>query len=350
MTTSTDTVPRPLAGRRSHMAAEMAETPAVLQRLLRTRPELLESLRRAPRPLAGIVLVGRGSSEHAALYGRYLLEMATGRPATIFPPSLARTTVPGAYQGFLAVGISQSGETEDVVDALAALRRAGAVTVGLTAQPVSPLAGLADIPVDLCTGPELAVPATKTFVASLAALALVADGLRGGIWSPGDWTRLVGAVAAVLDDPVPPGLAAGRLAPGDTVACVARGVLRPVASEAALKLQEVALLQADGHSTISFHHGPIAAIGPERPMIGFASAGPAGDDTRNLLGRLSVAGGRTILVDQSPAADIPLPAGVRRSLLPLVAAVRAQQLALAVAVRRGLDPDEPPGLTKVTRP
>jgi glucosamine--fructose-6-phosphate aminotransferase (isomerizing) len=333
------------------MATEMAEAPGAVRRLLEDRHRLAEALQPVPRPLAGVVLLGRGSSEHAALYGRYLLEMATARPASLFPPSLAATTgTAGTYHGHLAVAVSQSGETGDVVAALQTLSRAGAVTLGLTARPDSPLGAAADIVVDLRTGTEKAVPATKTFVASLAALALIAETLGVVPWSPGDWERRIKSLHGLLADPGPAERAAVRLGRNDTVACVARNLLRPVAGEAALKLQEAALLQADAHSSISFHHGPVAAVGPDRPVIGFATAGPWGDDTRRLLHRVRLYGSQTILVDQSPDADIPLPSALPAGLLPLAAAVVAQQIALACAVRWGLDPDQPPGLTKVTRP
>lgn len=330
------------------MVAEMRETSAALRRLLAARSTIAGALGAIPGPAAGFVLVGRGSSEHAALYGRHLLEMSTRRPASLFPPSL--TGAAGVYRGYVAVAISQSGETADVVSTLDALQGAGAFTVALTAWPESPLAATADLVIDLRTGPERAVPATKTFVASLAALALMAEILGTVPWAPEGWGQMIGAVDEVLDDPAPAERAAARLGPNDAVACVGRGLLKPIAREASLKLQEAALVHADAFSTIGFHHGPIATAGPDRPVVGFAEAGPGGDDTRRLLRRVRLWGSQTVLVDQSPDADLPLPLGVPSGLLPLPAAARAQQLALAVALRRGLDPDEPRGLTKVTRP
>ena len=343
----------PLPGPARHrpgecMAAEMAEIPSSLRRLLAARSDVAARLRHAPRPPAGVVLVGRGSSEHAALYGRFLLEIATGRPASLFPPSLAGRA--GAYGGYVAIAVSQSGETADVRAALEALGRAGAFTVAVTAGPASPLAAVADAVVDVRCGRERAVPATKTFVASLAALALIAEELGAAPWAPEGWGWAIGAVEDVLADTEPLSRAAPRIGPDDAVACVGRGLLEPIAREAALKLQEAALIQADGHSSISFHHGPIATAGPGRPLVGFAAPGPEGDDTRRLLRRVRLWGSQTVLVDESATADLPLPPRVPAGLLPLFAAVRAEQLALAVARGRGLDPDEPPRLTKVTRP
>jgi glucosamine--fructose-6-phosphate aminotransferase (isomerizing) len=329
------------------MVAEMGETSSALRRLLAARSVIVEALRKISRPPAGFVFVGRGSSEHAALYGRHLLEMSTRRPASLFPPSL--TGAAGAYRGYVAVAISQSGETADVVSTLKALQGAGAVTVALTAQPESALGAIADVVIDLCTGRERAVPATKTFVASLAALALMAEALGTVPWAPEGWGQMIGAVDMVLDDFASAERAAAHLGPNDAVACVGRGLLKPIAREASLKLQEAALLHADAYSAISFHHGPIATAGPDRPLVGFAEAGPGGDDTRRLLRRVRLWGSQTLLVDQSPEADLPLPPAVPRGLVALPAATRAQQLALAVALRRGLDPDVPRGLSKVTR-
>jgi len=328
---------------RSLMAAEMAETPVVLHHLLGTRPGLFDALRRAPRPLAGIVLLGRGSSEYAARYGRHLLELTTGRPAALLPPDRSGPTRRDSYRGYLAVGVSPSGETEEIVDGLAELRRAGALTVGLTARISSPLSSTADIVVDLCSGIERSVQATKTFVASLAGLALLADVLGDGIWSLSDWRRLIASIEALLDDPLPAARAAARLQPGDHIACVGQGLLRPVAGDAALKLRTAAQLTADAHWQGSGSEGPVAGTDQRRPVIGFADLAPDGDDTRRLLeGVVRLGGGPTILVDQAPGADVPLPADVRPALLPPAAALRAQQLALAAALQHGLNPETGP--------
>lgn len=330
------------------MAKEMAEQPAIIAGLLSRRATTVTEIQGAiPSPLHGVALVGRGSSEHAALFGRYLLEVVSGRPATVVPPTLVPHERPGSpYGGYLAIGISQSGETPEIAAALAALAHAGATTLAVTARPDSPMADGADLVFDIGTDIEEAVPATKTFTASLVALLLVAAALGPAGWPAGELDGLPDALAGVLADRGRPDAVAGSLAEAEGWACVGEGLLRPIAQEAALKLEEAALVVADHHSTGSFRHGPIATAGPRRPVVAFATG--TGDATARLAEDMSRRGSPVVLASPAPEADLPLPA-LTEPLLACVAAVRAQQLALALATHRHLDPDHPPGLTKVTR-
>jgi glucosamine--fructose-6-phosphate aminotransferase (isomerizing) len=332
----------------SLMAADMAEQPAVLARLLGRRRTLVADIGEVmPPSLRGVALVGRGSSGHAAAFGRYLLETASGLPAAVVPPTLLSAHRSGSpYTGFLAFGISQSGESPDVANALAVLRRAGARTVALTAHPSSRMGRDAHLALDLATGAELAVPATKTFTATLFLLLLAAEALGPVTWSVQELERLPGALLHILADSEPAERAAVGLEGHDGWACVGSGLLAPIAAEAALKLEEVALVVADHHSSASFRHGPIATAGPRRAVLAFA-AGPD-DSTLGLVDDLRRRGSPVLLASPGPDADLVLPA-LPGPLLALAAAVRAQQLALALAERRHLDPDHPPGLTKVTR-
>jgi glutamine---fructose-6-phosphate transaminase (isomerizing) len=161
------------------MAAEMAEQPAVLRDLQRRGDEVAEALAPlAGRALAGVVIIARGSSDHAAIYGRYLLELAARRPVTLAAPSLfTRYRAETDYAGYLAVAVSQSGHTPEIVDVLRSVRDAGATTVAVTNDAGSPLAGAADAVIPLGAGDERAVPATKTFTAQLGAFAQLAAAL-----------------------------------------------------------------------------------------------------------------------------------------------------------------------------
>ena len=182
------------------MAADMAAQPAVLAELAERRAELLEALR-GPRP-AGIVIVARGSSDYAAVFGRYLVEAATGMPVALAAPSLITLYgIEPRLDGWLAVAISQSGRTPEIATVLERYARAGARTVAVTNDPESPLAGAAAVDVWLGAGPEQAVPATKTLTAQLAAAALVAEALGRVPWGDGDWERLPAAVEEVLAEP-----------------------------------------------------------------------------------------------------------------------------------------------------
>ena len=330
------------------MAAEMAEQPAVLRGLLERRDELQARVRALgdPKP-AGIVLVARGSSDNAAIYGRYLLELAVGRPVALAAPSLF--TLYGAKvdcTGWLAVALSQSGETPEIVDVFGRLLDAGARGIAITNHPRSPLAEAGDALVELGAGEELAVPATKTFLAQLAAFALVAEALGPVAWAPGDLDALPGRLEEILGDPGPAVTAAAALGGADGLVAVGRGFLFAVALEAALKLKETALLLAEGMSSADFRHGPIAVLQHGFPVLSLSTPGAAAGDMAEL--EAAVPGTTLLRLAPDPGADLPLPPGTPEALAPIVAVVRAQQLAREVALARGLDPDAPPGLSKVT--
>jgi glucosamine--fructose-6-phosphate aminotransferase (isomerizing) len=321
---------------------------------MRAQPEVLRALATAPRPAlapapGGTVIVARGSSDYAAQFGRYVLETATGRPVALAAPSL--TTLYGLESrltGWLAVGISQSGQTPEITTVLERYRRAGARTLALTNDPDSPLAHSAHVTIALGAGEEAAVPATKTFTAQLAALALVAEALGPVPWGAADWEAVPETVAAVLDDPGPAEAAAARLDGADELVALGRGYLMPVALEAALKLREAARVRAEGWSAADFRHGPMTVAGARLPVLAVSAAGPAAPDVAELSAELESAGATVLRLADDPKADLPYPGGLAEPLRALPAAVRAQQLALAVARRRGVDPDSPPGLRKVT--
>ncbi len=321
---------------------------------MRAQPDVLRALTSAERPALGpppdgIVIVARGSSDYAAIFGRYLLEAATGRPVALAAPSLQ--TLYGVrlgLSGWLALGVSQSGRTPEIATVLDRYKGAGARTLAITNDPDSPLARSADTAIALAAGEEGAVPATKTFTAQLVALALVAEALGAVPWDAGDWERMPDAVAMVLEDSAPAERAAARLDGADELVALGRGYLMPVALEAALKLREAAQLRAEGWSAADFRHGPVTVAGGGLPVLAVSAAGPAAADVEELAGELESGGAPVLRVADDPEADLPYPGELAEPLRAVPAAVRAQQLALALARRRGIDPDAPPGLRKVT--
>jgi glutamine---fructose-6-phosphate transaminase (isomerizing) len=331
----------------SRMAADMAAQPETLRRLAARRRELANALR-GPEP-AGIVVVARGSSDYAAIFGRYLLEMATGRPVALAAPSLQTLYgIEPRISGWLALGISQSGRTPEIATVLERYRRAGARTVAVTNDPASPLAATADVHVALGAGEESAVPATKTFTAQLVAMAVVAEALGRVPWGAADWERLPEHVAEVLSDPTPAERAAKVLRNADELVAVARGLLMCVALEAALKLREASGVRAEGWSVADFRHGPMTIVQGDLPLLAVSATGPAAADVEELATELERARTPVVRVADRPDADLPYPPGLAEALCAVPAAVRAQQLALALALNRGVDPDEPPRLRKVT--
>jgi glucosamine--fructose-6-phosphate aminotransferase (isomerizing) len=351
------------------MTAEMAQQPDVLERLIARADVVADAVRAlAPRPLRGTTVVARGSSDHASVYGRYLLELATGRPVSLAAPSLH--LLYGAtidYDGQLAIAVSQSGRTPEIVATLARLHDAGAKALAITNDAESELAEAAELVLALDAGEELAVPATKTVTAQLLAFALLARGLAG---APGSGAAagpasvaggfgavpfrdaqllaLPVAVREVLDDPEPARAAAARLAADTRLVVTARGLLYGAALESALKLQETAAIAADAFSSADLRHGPIAIVGEGFPVLALSASGPAHDDVATLVAELRERGARVLTVSTDDDADLPLPAGVGEGLAPILAVVRAQQLAYELALLRGRDPDAPTGLRKVT--
>jgi glucosamine--fructose-6-phosphate aminotransferase (isomerizing) len=330
------------------MELEMGEQPAVLASLAARRREIIDSLA-GPAP-TGIVIVARGSSDHAGIFGRYLLEAATGMPVALAAPSLQTLYgVQPRVEGWLAIGVSQSGRTPEIATVLERFREAGARAVAVTNDSDSPLARGASVHISLGAGEERAIPATKTLTAQLAAMALMAEALGPDPFAAGDWERLPRVVGELLSDAAPAERAAVQLEKADELACVGRGYLMCVALEAALKLREAAGLRAEGWSAADFRHGPLTVAGPALPTLAVTARGPAARDVAELAEQVAAAGAPVLRMSDEPDASIPFPGGLAEPLAAIPATVRAQQLALALARRRGVDPDRPPGLAKVTR-
>ena len=330
------------------MAAEMAEQPVVLSALLERRDRIRSALQlMLPSPLCGATLVARGSSDHAARYARYVFEIAMLRPVSLAAPSIH--TIYGARvrcDGYLAVAISQSGRTPEVVRVLREMGEAGAATVAVVNHGDSPLAQAASLVVGLEAGEERAVPATKTFTATLLALAILAEALGPVPWDEADLGRLPDAAEALLDDAAPARRLAERLAGADRVVVTARGLLLGAAEEIALKLRETTGVFAEALSVADMRHGPIAAVTPGVLVVSVSAPGPAASGIEAFEDELSARGVEVIRIGS--AGDLRLPASMPEALQPVLATVRGQQLALATAQALGLDPDHPAGLTKVT--
>jgi len=332
------------------MAAEMAEQPGRLAALLSRRRELEKEVRSlAPAGLAGTVLVARGSSDHAAKCGAYLLEMATGRPVALASPSITTLYRSATdYSGFLLVAVSQSGQTPEIVEVVQTARANGARAIAITNDPLSPLAAAADLVFALEAGPELAVPATKTVTAQIASFAIIAQALGEIGLDDKAAGELPGQVAEVLADPAPVTEVASWLRGADRLVTVARGILYGAAGESALKVEETTSLLTAAFSAADLRHGPIAIASTEPPVLGFAHPGPASEDVVEVVADLRARGASVRLAGPVPGSDFGWPAAAPEAVAPVLAVVRGQQLALSLALELGRDPDAPPGLMKVT--
>jgi glutamine---fructose-6-phosphate transaminase (isomerizing) len=332
------------------MASEMAEQPERLAALLSRREEIAKEVRSlAPANLAGTVLVARGSSDHAAVSGAYLLEMATGRPVALASPSVV--TLYGAktdYSGYLLIAVSQSGQTPEIVEVVQRARSSGAHAIAITNDALSPLAAAADLVVALDAGRELAVPATKTVTAQLAAFLVIAEALGDVGLDDAVAADLPGQVAEVLADQARADELAAWLRGTDRLVTVARGLLYGAAREVALKVSETTSFLTTAFSSADFRHGPIAIASSSPPVLALAHPGPASEDVVDLVAELKARGASTRLAGPVTGSDISWPGSAPEIVAPVLAVVRGQQLALSLARLLGRDPDSPPGLMKVT--
>jgi len=337
--------------------AEICEQPTVADRILSTGIQqvtrVAEVVRRAaPR---AVLLTARGTSDHAALYAKYLIEVGLGLACGL--ASTSTSTVYGAnpdLHGVLWVGISQSGGSPDLVESTAGARRAGALTLAVTNNPDSPLAAAAQLHLDVLAGPELAVAATKSYTAQLLTLWLLVSAWREADPTPAN--RLPELLQqAVHADGVAEVAARYRFV--ERLVITARGYSYPTAREAALKLMETSYLSAQAFSGADLMHGPLAMVDADRPVIAVVPQGPGGQAMAPVLAALSDRGAdvclvappevdadATVRLNLPPALHHPLP----EDLAPVVQIVPLQRLALEMAVARGLDPDAPRGLRKIT--
>jgi glutamine---fructose-6-phosphate transaminase (isomerizing) len=337
------------------MRSELGESPTVVERLLggaaRRIDEIADAVRARDLDLA--VIAARGTSDHAALYGQYVLGERNGILVAQATPSLVSIYGAAPPMGnALVVGISQSGRSPDVVGVVEAARRQGAVTVAITNDPGSELAAAAEHVVDLTAGEERAVAATKTYVAQLAVLAMLSAALTGSRAARDELDGVPAAMrSALAQEPAIEALAAAWPG-GDRCVVLARGFNYATAREWGLKLKEVAYVLADPYSGADFQHGPIAMVSPGFPVLAIAVSGPALAGMGELLRRLRESGARLLVLsdvtDFAGLADVvPLPA-VPEWLSPLVAIVPAQLFAYHLALARGIEIAHPRNLSKVT--
>jgi glucosamine--fructose-6-phosphate aminotransferase (isomerizing) len=329
------------------MAAEIAEQPAVLAGLLAhgSGPIADAATRITTRRPRFVLVAARGTSDHAALYAKYLVEVRLGLPAGLVSPSTM--TLYGArpeLSDVLFIAVSQSGESPDLVDSLTAARDCGALTVAVTNNAASPLAVVADIHLDVRAGPERAVAATKTYTAELLAIYLLVVGAASGDVTAAD--AVPDAAAATLTLEVAPA-AAQRYRFADRLVTTARGYSYPTAREAALKLMETSYLAAQAFSGADLLHGPMAMVDSRVPVIAVMSPGRGRAAMAPVVERLRASGADVLTVGTEDG--LPLASrGIAEELIPILEILPLQQLAWRLALDRGGDPDHPRGLSKIT--
>ncbi|HEX8181930.1 MAG TPA: SIS domain-containing protein [Pyrinomonadaceae bacterium] len=340
------------------MLQEIAEQPAALRKTIDEERAKVAQLGRhlRQREIDLIVLVARGSSDNAALFGRYLIEIATGIPVSLSAPSVhtlyrAKLNLRRA----LVVGVSQSGEGEDINRVLENARAGGAYTVGITNEPQSAMAGLVDETLLMHGGRERSVAATKTFTGQLLHFHMLAAALADGEWARMDYDALPDMAAAALELRPQIEQLVERYVFMENCVVVGRGLLYANAYEFALKLMETCYVVAERFSSADFLHGPLAMVERHFPVIVFAAPGLALASARTLLARLNELRADTLAITGDEAAArtatraLRLPAHVNEFLAPIPYIIPAQLFAALLADAKGLDPDAPRSLSKVTR-
>jgi glucosamine--fructose-6-phosphate aminotransferase (isomerizing) len=337
------------------MKTEIGEQPAALEATIAELLPRRSEVARLADQTRQVLFIARGTSDNAAVYGSYLIQAYGRRLTTLAQPSIATTYRSRLdLDGVLAVALSQSGQTEEIVTTLDWARDCGARTLAITNGAGSALAQSADVAFVTKAGTERAVPATKTFTTQLAALAVLAIGL-GADLDPGELRAVPAAVAGMLDQPSARGEIVEDLADIPGVVVSGRGLAYSAALELALKLKEACYLHAMGLSYADLLHGPIAVVDADTPaIIVAADAGPTLPGTVDLARRVREAGARAYGIgggdELARACSRALP-GPRLPewLAPLGLIVPGQLLTEALARRLGLDPDNPRGLSKVTQ-
>ncbi len=350
MTSTVHAEPAPVAADRTLMHREAAEGADAVARFLARNAVALAELGASLRadPPALVVTCARGSSDHAATYGKYLIETLAGVPVASAAPSVASIYATRMERmNALVIAVSQSGRSPDLLRTVESYKAAGARVVVLVNDERAPLAALADTVLPLSAGAETSVAATKSFIVSLAGLAAIA-----AHWSED---------AALLDalDALPGGLAqafeldwtpvADTLVQARNLFVIGRGYSFGIAQEAALKMKETSALHAEAFSSAEVRHGPMAIITDGFPLLGFATSDEAGDDVRAAAAEFAARGAAVHLADARRGLASEPPAICQHPAMePILMIQSFYRMINTVSLRRGLNPDQPPHLRKVT--
>jgi glutamine---fructose-6-phosphate transaminase (isomerizing) len=340
----------------SILETEISQQPGVIRRLIEAE---------APnaRRIAGLVqgkyrygfIAARGSSDNAARYAQYLFGAHNQMPVVLATPSLFTLyRTPPRLDEALVIAISQSGQSPDIVEVIAEGRRQGRPTIAITNEPDSPLAREAEHLIQLHSGLEQAVAATKTYTASLMALALLSAALEGNPSRLEALSCLPDAMQRTLDGLQPSLKRVERYRYMAHSIVIGRGFNYATAFEVSLKIKELTRVITEPYSSADFRHGPIAMVGDGFPVIVIAMHGSVNEDIQDLIAEVKEKNAELLVISDEPRLleqaqfPLPIPAGLEEWLTPMVAVLPGQLFGMALARAKGLDPDKPVGLKKVT--
>ena len=340
----------------SLLEQEIGSQPDVIARLLDRETRRVEGIVAQLPAFDYVLIAARGSSDHAATYAKYAWTTLAGYPVALAAPSLL-TMYKAAPRlaGALVVGISQSGQSPDIVAVLEEGKKQGRPTLAITNDGASPLAAMANHVVELHAGAERSVAATKTYTAQLAVMALFAALWSGDPQHLATLQRVPVLIEGALQAAPEVAQRVERYRYMDRCVIIGRGYNYATSFELALKLKELTYVMATSYSSADFRHGPIATVEAGLPVFLVMPTGATYDDMLDLAKELPQRGAELLVISESGQAlslartALPLPPGVSEWLSPLTTIIPGQLFALHLALAKGFNPDIPRGLHKVTR-
>jgi glucosamine--fructose-6-phosphate aminotransferase (isomerizing) len=347
----------------SQLLGEIYEQPEAIQRMLETEAERVAwiSQKLSPYEFSYALVAARGTSDNAARYGQYIFGSINHLSVALAAPSLfTRYQSPPRLEGALVIGISQSGQSPDIVSVIEEGRRQGAPTIAITNDLESPLAQAAEYRIGLGVGKEHSVAATKTYTAQLTALAMLALSLTETTNPLEPLQVIPGVLKQALASEPQAQAAAVSLAKASHTVFIGRGFNYSTAHEISLKCKELANMQAEPYSSADFLHGPIAMVEPGFPVNLVSMGNTFRDELNSLAENVHERGGSLITIGdtildghiegRSDVRDlfIPVPPGLPEWLSPIAAILPGQLLAYHLSKARGFDPDKPRSLRKIT--
>lgn len=339
----------------SLLEQEIASQPGVVKRILEDETRHIEKIVAQLPTFDYALIAARGSSDHAATYAKYAWTTLAGYPVALAAPSLLtiyKTQV--RLAGALVVGISQSGQSPDIIAVLEEGKRQGRPTLAITNDGSSPLASIADHVIELHAGPEQSIAATKTYTAQLTVIALLAASLSGHAQHLDALQQIPSAMERTFQLNTNLAQNVERYRYMDRCIVIGRGFNYATSFELALKLKELTYIMVSAYSSADFRHGPIATIERGLPVFLFMQAGATYDDMLDLAMELQRREAELLVISESEQAlslartALPIFPGIPEWLTPLITIIPGQLFALNLALTKGLNPDIPRGLHKVT--
>ncbi len=339
------------------MWKEIYEQPTVLQNCLIQNTQIINDIIKDidSRKINNVVIVARGTSDHAGIYGKYIIEHNLGIPVALAAPSIITMyNKKLLLTNSLVIAISQSGQAEDVLEVIKCANEQEAITIGITNFESSPIATNSKYHLYTAAGVEESVAATKTFTSQMMNMALLV-----AKWSNDE--QLISKLSLV------PKNVRETLKLSETIVShisdyvemndcfvLSRGINYAIALESALKIQETTYVKAKGYAISDFHHGPFAMVGQQTPVIIYAPEGPSLADANEMITKLKKVGASLIIVTNNQQLlnenknTFAIPMCDNDLITPFYNIIFAQMFACLLALAKGLNPDQPRGLNKVT--